>query len=315
MCEDLQHQIRSLHVTVRVERQNINRETAGQSNTSTNSKPSTSGQNSSSLSTDSQSEPTRNFKKILLESYKRENNETGDTKSCDQDQPSTSTGITKSSKFINGDSQSQNSNNDGTENSTNISLSNLLPSESELRDMQPHNLSNILDNLYSQCQNCNLPDNSQYANNATNDHTYSNLTNNDENIQLPSISSLVSNIGMTSNLPTISAITTTTSQSPSVSHLINNESNDPSSVANETARTSDNVEYPSEDVNTHLNKHLNNGTDNNEYVNANTEDSSNIPENLNPRVQPESSSSNINLQNRQYMYQRICKYGRRMYLR
>lgn len=314
MWEDLQHQIRSLHVTVRVERQNNNQETAEQSNTSTNAKPSTSGQNSSSMLTDSQSEPTRNFKKILLESYKRENNETADTKVCDQNQPSTSTGITKSSKFMSSEPQSHNSNNDGTENSTNISLSNLLPSESELRDMQPHNLSNILDSLYSQCQNCNLPDNSQYTNNAINDHTYSNLTTNDENIQLPSISSLVSNIGITSNLPTISAITTTTSQSPSVSHLVNNEVNNPSSV-NETGQTSENVEYSSEDVNTHLNKHLNDNTNNNEYVNTNTEDSSNIPENFNPRIQPESSSNNINLQNRQYMYQRICKYGRRMYLR
>ncbi|XP_014607709.1 PREDICTED: probable serine/threonine-protein kinase DDB_G0282963 [Polistes canadensis] len=314
MWEDLQDQIRSLHVTVRVEGQNNNRETsAGQSNISTNARPSTSGQNSSSMSTDSQGESTKKFNKTLLESFKRENSETGNTKVCDQNQPSTSTGITSSSKFVNSDSQNHSNSNDETENSTNIRLSNLLPSESELRDMETHNLSNILDNLFSQCQNCNLPDNSQYTNNAINDHTYSNLTNNDGNVQLPSISSLVSNIGIASNLQTISSITTATSQTPNVSHLVNNQVNNPSSVTNETAQTSDNVEYSSEDVNTQLN---NNNTNNNEYVNTNIEDSSNISENLNQRIQSESSSSNnINSQNRPHIFQRILKYGQRTYLR
>ncbi|KAK2579509.1 hypothetical protein KPH14_010815 [Odynerus spinipes] len=310
MWEDLQRQIRSLHVTVRVERQSSHETTERQSGTSTNIKPSTSGR--TDVSTDSHNEPAKNFKKALLESYKRENSETDSTKTCDHNQPSTSTGITKSSRYMNNDQQKYNSNH-VVESSTNISLSNLLPSESELRDMQPHNLSNILDSLYSQCQNCSFPDNEQNTNTAINDHTYSNLTINNENTQLPSISSLVSNIAVTSNLPTISAITTT-SQLSSASHADNNQISGSNSVEAGTTQTNENVEYNIEDVNEHFNKHLTTNT-NNEYVDTDTQNTSNVSGNLNARTSPESSSNSTNLQGRQYMYQKIFKYGRRMYLK
>lgn len=215
MWEDLQRQIRSLHVTVRVERQNGDQTEAQRDSTAgSNPGPSTSAASSSN-------ESARNFKKELLENYQRESSE-GDRDArpepTDPSQPSTSSGVTGLERSHEDEPTSSTRN---VEESTNISLSNLLPSDAELRRMQCLKLNEMLDGLYarltSRCQNCD----SRVADaRAMNDHTYSSLTTVDD-VQLPSMSSVVSNIGANANLPAVTAITTNESEPlPSISSFV-----------------------------------------------------------------------------------------------
>ncbi|KAG7209033.1 hypothetical protein KM043_015197 [Ampulex compressa] len=221
MWEDLQRQIRSLHVTVRVERQNDE-----QTNAQSEGSAAQTTTNQSSVATDLQSETARNFKKALLETYKRESNEGNGSRSYDQSQPSTSRGIPNCDRTQGEASTNSRKESVARDGSTNISLSNLLPSESELRQMGPNKLLDILHSL-----NARMVDiQPQFSDNATtNDHTYSNLTT---NIQLPSISSLVSNIGVGSNLPTITAITAE-SQVEGIANFVNSTASS-STSANST---------------------------------------------------------------------------------
>ncbi|KYN00117.1 Activating molecule in BECN1-regulated autophagy protein 1 [Cyphomyrmex costatus] len=230
MWEDLQRQIRSLHVTVRVERQNDNQTETQRDNATSNPGPSTSVASSSN-------ESARNFKKALLENYQRESEGDGDTRSYDQSQPSTSSGVTGLERNHENEPMSSTRN---IEESTNISLSNLLPSDTELRRMQCLKLNEMLDGLYarltSRCQNCDSRDTR-----AMNDHTYSSLTT-DGDVQLPSMSSVVSNIGANSNLPAVTAITTTESEPlPSISSFVS--SLDRAGPSRSTQASDTNIDY------------------------------------------------------------------------
>lgn len=215
MWEDLQRQIRSLHVTVRVERQNGDQTEAQRDNVTGNPGPSTSS--AANLSNES----ARNFKKTLLENYQRENSAADhDARSYDPSQPSTSRGITSHERNYEATSSPSDPRN-VEESTTNMSLSSLLPSDAELRRNYDAKLRRMLyARLMSRCQNCNsrVGDASQ----ATNDHTYSNLIGDD--VQLPSMSSVVSNIGASSSLPAVTAITTPTTESseplPSISSFV-----------------------------------------------------------------------------------------------
>lgn len=254
MWEDLQRQIRSLHVTVRIERQNSDQTEAQRENPG----PSTSAAGSSN-------ESAKNFKKALLENYQRENSENDrDARSyIDQNQPSTSRGITDIDGNCENDSTS--SNNCNIEESTNISLSNLLPSDIELRRMQRLKLDELLDGLFgtSRNQNCPVTDVASRAKN--DDHTYANLTSNGD-VQLPSISSVVSNIGANSNLPAVTAITTTIEPLPSISSFVNSIDRANSSRSTQVSDT--NVNYTTmDDAITNNNNNNNNNDDN---INANS---------------------------------------------
>lgn len=226
MWEDLQRQIRSLHVTVRVERLNNNDQTETQrdaANVAANnpgaSSTVASSANSSSTATNSQNESAKNYKKALLENYQRQNSENDQARTYDHSQPSTSRGIIERNREDEPTPSSSGYNVEET--STNISLSNLLPSDSELRQMLSHNLKEMLDGWYSRltsrCQNCTS---SSDANNAqqyaTNDHTYSNLATTSRDAQLPSMSSIVSNIGANSSLPTVTALASELRPLPSI---------------------------------------------------------------------------------------------------
>jgi hypothetical protein len=184
MWEDLQRQIRSLHVTVRVERQNDDETQEDTDDAVDNPGPSTSTANSASDS-------ARNFKKTLLENYQRENESDSDTRTFDQSQPSTSRGITGRER----NSENKPSSSNVEESTTNMSLSNLLPSDAELRRIQSFKLG-LYARLSSRCHNC--------ESRVTDDHTYSIAS---DDTQLPSMSSVVSNIGANSNLPAVTAIT------------------------------------------------------------------------------------------------------------
>jgi len=225
MWEDLQRQIRSLHVTVRVERQNGDQTEAQRDNATSNPGPSTSA---ASLSNE--------------ENYQRESNKEDrtDARSYDHSQPSTSRGVTGLQSDHENEPTSSTRN---VEESTNISLSNLLPSDAELRRMQCLKVDEMLDGLYarltSRCQNCD----SRVADSRTmNDHTYSSLTT-DDDIQLPSMSSVVSNIGANSNLPAVTAITTTESERlPSISSFVSGL--DRAGPSRSTQASDTNIDYP-----------------------------------------------------------------------
>lgn len=254
MWEDLQRQIRSLHVTVRIERQNSDQTEAQRENPG----PSTSTAGSSN-------ESAKNFKKALLENYQRENSENDrDSRSyIDQNQPSTSRGITNIETCESYYSTS--SNNCNIEESTNISLSNLLPSDIELRQMQRLKFDELLDRIFrSYNQNCPVTDVASRAKN--DDHTYANLTSNGD-VQLPSISSVVSNIGANSNLPAVTAITTTRPEPlPSISSFVNSIDRANSSRSTQVSDT--NVNYTTMgDAITNNNNNNNNNDDN---INANS---------------------------------------------
>ncbi|XP_072765111.1 uncharacterized protein [Anoplolepis gracilipes] len=257
MWEDLQRQIRSLHVTVRIERQNNDQTEAQRDNPG----PSTSGASSSN-------ESAKNFKKALLENYQRENNSESDRDArsyIDQSQPSTSRGIPDLDGNYEDESPSS-GNRNIEESTTNISLSNLLPSDTELRRMQRLKLNEMLDGLYarltSRCQNCDshVTDVAPRAKN--DDHTYANLTS-DGDVQLPSMSSVVSNIGANSNLPAVTAITTTTEPLPSISSFVN--SIDRASSSRSTQVSDTNANYTEMDDATANN---NNNDNNNDNINA-----------------------------------------------
>lgn len=260
MWEDLQRQIRSLHVTVRIERQNSDQTEAQRDNPG----PSTSAASSSN-------ESAKNFKKALLENYQRENSENDrDARSyIDQNQPSTSRGITD----IDGNCENEptSSNNCNIEESTtNISLSNLLPSDTDLRRMQRLELNELLDGLYarltSRNQNCLVADVASRAKN--DDHTYANLTSNGD-VQLPSISSVVSNIGANSNLPAVTAITTTIEPLPSISSFVNSIDRASSSRSSQVSDTNANYTAMSDAT-----ANNNNTNGNNDDINANSQQGS-----------------------------------------
>lgn len=273
MWEDLQRQIRSLHVTVRVEVEN------------TDQQPSTSGTSSSSNSlsstnsTETQNESAKNFKKTLIENYKRESNEVDNTSA--EFQPSTSSENT-SRKTPKSSSQSQG--NELGQSSTNISLSNLLPTESELRRMRRNNrLLEILKALPERETWTGSPTGLDEPNpqpSAMSDHTYSNLTSN-ATVQLPSIASFISNLSASVNIPS------TTQLLDSVDSLNNDDG--PSSSRN-----------------------LRNSPSNSTSANPENESTS---ESSNSALSMDSSPSNSNNRGKQYTYQRVWRYGRRMYIR
>ncbi|XP_011872893.1 PREDICTED: uncharacterized protein LOC105564813 isoform X2 [Vollenhovia emeryi] len=212
MWEDLQRQIRSLHVTVRVERQNGDQAEAQRDDAAGNPVPSTSVAGPSS-------EFARNFKKMLLETYQRESSEGGcaNARLYDHNQPSTSTGVTGQER---GREDEPTSSARNIEESTNISLSNLLPSDAELRRMERLKLNEMLDGLYarltSRCQNCD----SRVADaRAMNDHTYSSLTTDGGDEQLPGMSGVASNVGANANLPDATA-PTESEPLPSISSFV-----------------------------------------------------------------------------------------------
>lgn len=267
MWEDLQRQIRSLHVTVRIERQN-NDQTETQRE---NPGPSTSAASSSN-------ESAKNFKKALLENYQRENSENDrDARSyIDQNQPSTSRGVTDIDGNCENNSTSSNNCNI-EESTTNISLSNLLPSDIDLRRMEHLELNELLDGLYARLmsRNQNCPDVASRAKN--DDHTYANLTPNGD-VQLPSISSVVSrvasNIGTNSNLPAVTAITTTVEPLPSISSFVN--SIDRASSSRSTQVSDTNANYTAMGDATANNN--NNNNDDNINANSFMQDSTNQSE-------------------------------------
>lgn len=189
MWEDLQRQIRSLHVTVRIQRQNCD-QTEGRDTDDANSNP-----GPSTSTANPATESARNFKKTLLENYQRENETDGNARMYDQSQPSTSRGITGRERNLRSKPASSSNIEEST---TNMSLSNLLPSDAELRRMQWLKPGSYTRST-SRCQNCDFRVND--------DHTYSIVTTGD-NTQLPSMFNVVSNIA-NSNLPAVTAITTT----------------------------------------------------------------------------------------------------------
>lgn len=296
MWEDLQRQIRSLHVTVRVERQNGDQAETQRDNAANNPGPSTS-------TASSPNESARNFKKALLENYQRESNEGDrtDARSYDQSQPSTSSGVTGLERNHEDEPTSSTRN---VEESTNISLSNLLPSDAELRRMQCLKLNEMLDGLYarltSRCQNC---DSRVADTRAMNDHTYSSLTT-DGDVQLPSMSSVVSNIEANSNLPPVTAITTTESEPlPSMSSFVS--SLDHAGPSRSTQASDTNIDYPATSnatSNNSRNDDSNNNSDPFRHLTNQTRTSAS--------TSSESSTIRYNmLRDRQKMYLRyLCAY-------
>lgn len=288
MWEDLQRQIRSLHVTVRVERLNNNDQTEAQrdvGNTASNSAASSTEASSasSSTATNPQNESAKNFKKALLENYQRQNSENDNARTYDHSQPSTSRGITERNREDEPSSSGYNT----EETSTNISLSNLLPSDSELRQMLSHNLKEMLDGWYSRltsrCQNCtSSSDVNSTQRYATSDHTYSSnvaTTSRDRpaettsaDAQLPSMSSIVSNIGANSSLPTVTALTSQLGPLPSISNFVNSIDRNASSDRS-TQITHANADHPAGDTNNNIS---NNGNDN---TNINSDLATQYPEN------------------------------------
>lgn len=301
MWEDLQRQIRSLHVTVRVERQNGDQTEAQRDNVTSNPGPSTSAANSPS-------ESARNFKKTLLENYQRENSAADhDARSYDPSQPSTSRGITSQEGNHEATTSSSSNPRDIEESTTNMSLSSLLPSDAELRRMQCLKLNEMLDGLYarltSRCQNCDsrVSDASQ----ATNDHTYSNLIDGD--VQLPSMSSIVSNIGASSSLPAVTAITTPTTESseplPSISSFVSGIDRVDSNGSIQAPDT--NTDYLATGVSTDNN---NGGNDQNNISPTTTQYSMNQGgSSASPSSSESSNSNSSRLRCRQKMYLRyLC---------
>lgn len=256
MWEDLQRQIRSLHVTVRIERQNSDQTEAQRDNP---------GPSTSNAASSSNEASAKNFKKALLENYQRENSESDrDARSyVDQSQPSTSRGIPDPNGSYE-DEPTSSGNRNVEESTTNISLSNLLPSDTELRRMQRLKLNEMLDGLYARprCRSCvsRLDGASSRAKN--DDHTYANLTSDD--VQLPSMSSVVSNIGANSNLPAVTAITTT-EPLPSISSFVN--SIDRASSSRSTQVSDTNANYSAMGGATANDNNNNNGS-NDDNINA-----------------------------------------------
>lgn len=325
MWEDLQRQIRSLHVTVRIERLNNNnndRTEAQRDNTANianNPGPSTSVANSS-MGASPQIESAKNYKKALLENYKRQNNESDHVRTYDHNQPSTSRGITGSARNRDNEPPQSSSDYNIEETSTNISLSNLLPSDSELRQMQTHNLKEMLDGLYSRltsrCQNC-TSDTSSTQQYATNDHTYCSLTTAATtancDVQLPSMSSIVSNISANSNLPTVAALTADVGPLPSMSNFVS--SSDRNVGSNRSTQISHaTTDYSRGDENSNNN---NNGGNGNNNVN------SDLVRQYQPQQSgsststssPESSASSSRLRGRQYHNLRQRMYLRYLYFK
>ncbi|XP_071642192.1 uncharacterized protein [Temnothorax longispinosus] len=290
MWEDLQRQIRSLHVTVRVERQNGDQAETQRDNAAGNPGPSTSATNSSN-------ESARNFKKALLENYQRESNEGDrtDARSYDQSQPSTSSGVTGLERTHADEPTSSTRNVE----ESNISLSNLLPSDAELRRMQCLKLNEMLDGLYarltSRCQNC---DSRVTDARAMNDHTYSSLTT-DGDVQLPSMSSVVSNIGANSNLPAVTAITTESEPLPSISSFVSGL--DRAGPSRSTQASNTNINYPATSDATSSNSR-----------NGDSKISSPFkrnPTNQRARISPSTSSSEPMRYTRQKIYLRRLKWS------
>lgn len=273
MWEDLQRQIRSLHLTLRVEGENADQQ------------PSTSGTSSSSNSQSSISsnetqnnESAKNLKKTLIENYKKEYNE--GVWPLNAQRPSTSAEST-SQKPMPKPTQETPSSSSQSQNSTNISLSNLLPTESELRRMRRNNrLLEILKALRERETWDGSPIDLDVPNpqpSAMSDHTYSSLTSN-ATVQLPSIASFISNLSASVNIP------------PSTPLL---DSNDP---------LNDDGPSSSRNIRNSLN------------LSANPENES-TSESSNSALSMDSSPNNLNNRGKQYTYQRVWRYGRRMYIR
>lgn len=116
--------------------------------------------------------------------------------------------------------------------------------------------------------------------NAMSDHTYSNLTSN-ATVQLPSIASFISNLSASVNIPS------TTQLLDSVESSLNDDDGPSSS---RTLRNSPNTSS------------------------ANPENES-TSESSNSALSMDSSPNNSNNRGKLYTYQRVWRYGRRMYIR
>ncbi|XP_051154473.1 probable serine/threonine-protein kinase DDB_G0282963 isoform X2 [Leptopilina boulardi] len=289
--EDLLRQIRNLHVTVRVEGENADQQP---STSGTSSASSSNSQSSTSSNETQNNESAKNFKKTLIENYKRESNEADNkTVFCIIIQPSTSSSPSSSSSTPAAaestgqkipKTPSQSGTPDSNQNSTNISLSNLLPTESEMRRMRRNNrLLEILKALRERETWSGSPinlDEPQPQPNAMSDHTYSNLTSN-ATVQLPSIASFISNLSASVNIPS------TTQLLDSVESSLNDDDGPSSS---RTLRNSPNTSS------------------------ANPENES-TSESSNSALSMDSSPNNSNNRGKLYTYQRVWRYGRRMYIR
>lgn len=259
MWEDLQRQIRSLRVTVHV---NV------QGNSTNPSSSDLSMPSTSTGTATSPSETAKNFKKALLENYKRENQEID----YEQSQPSTSRGITSA--------RSDNS----EECSTSISLSNLLPSETELKERQSLSLTqmlNKLDALFASCQGINQ----DVSANVSNDHTYSTVSNNNGSMEIPGVANVASIIAEGLNFPPSSGVSAPM-QSPSAGNVVYTMAG-----SLETNSSSSNSSFQ-------MSASSSNGAEQRDAQPGNSE---------------ATASSSSGSRGRQY--QKVCRYGRRMYLR
>lgn len=282
-------------MTVRIERQNNNQGEAQRDNPG----PSTSAASSSS-------ESAKNFKKALLENYQRENSESSrDARSyVDQNQPSTSRGITDGNYA----DEPTSSGNRNIEESS-ISLSNLLPTDTELMRRMRIRLKTdeIVEDLLarltsSRCQNCDSRVADVASRGKNDDHTYANLTT-DGDVQLPSMSSVVSNIGANSNLPAVTAITTTTEPLPSISSFVS--SNDRISSSRSTQVSDTNANYTAMGDVTANN---NNNDNNNDNINADSVTQGSANQDGGSSAFASSLESSANNCNRQRDRQKYLRY-------
>ncbi|KAJ8680468.1 hypothetical protein QAD02_016255 [Eretmocerus hayati] len=285
MWQKLQRRIRHLYVTIRIER--LCNNDALQSSTSRQGM-----ETSSTATNEAQSEPARNFKKALLEAYKRQSN----TNDGSQPQPSTSTATSPpvDEQEANNNSQSQpNATADAPSHENQLPFGGELPTDAELRRMRFGNLCELLLNyniVDSQLESSHFP-----TPGPSNDHTYSSASSSDRasNAQLPSITSLVNDI---LRLPSVSSLSASTTSPVSAT---NANTNDTSLLENSEGNTSD----PRPSTSTAAS---NDGAAGSSSSQLDSSASSNMSE---------SPTSTSNLQRRQSRYQRVWRYGRRMYLR
>ncbi|XP_008209664.1 serine-rich adhesin for platelets isoform X3 [Nasonia vitripennis] len=308
------------------------------------SQPSTSRQGSfapqtSTSDVESLTEPARNFKKALLDNYKRENNEN----EADQPQPSTSTSTTSTAldrQETPGSSQPEPSTSSDVpatgskEASTSTNLS--LPSEAELNKKRHEILRDFINTFFSIY---NLKDANSFTQmlgstlpGPSNDHTYSNLSNNynplsrsfvnlstnnrttgnnnnndnsnnsSNNIQLPSTSSLVHDISssISSLVNDISSSMPSSLRLPTVVDFSPSSNNNPSSSDATTSRAGD------------VGPSTSTGNSNDAVAGSS---SSQITDSSASSNMSESPTNSTSIQERQSRYQRVWRYGRRMYLR
>ncbi|XP_076180667.1 uncharacterized protein LOC143153416 isoform X2 [Ptiloglossa arizonensis] len=177
--ENLQLQIRPLHITACVEKENDERNTK--------------------LNINSNDRTLAFVQNILLnlqhEIYRRENNETDNIKPYNQNQPSTSKGITSFENNCDRYFMRSISDNESKENALNVCHSSFVSNNSQLQRMQANNLLQLPDDLFTQSQNS--MNKLQYSINSTNNYNDLILPTKNNNYQLPIISNLISSISST----------------------------------------------------------------------------------------------------------------------